>query len=420
MKSLFRNFLPIIKNTGSTVLIRGLFGVARIVVLLLITKQFGPTEFGRLSLVLSITEIFKVMADFGLDTIAIRRFSVNRLLSERILKNALTLKLISATIAYAAANIFFWFLYSSTEGLVLLLIIAVSIYSTLLVNAFVSYFQANLRVSHIIGSNVISAGVYILLTLLCLHLQYPLIAFAVIIPLSEAVNLIFTARVYRSISPLQLNFHKKIILSLLKESLPVGIAGLIIVTYIRMDNLMIGWYIGEQGVGEYAAAYRLTEPFFLIFSSLSLSLFAYFSSLRNAVDAQKAQRALFSIMVPLAVLSMLIAVTVFVFSNNIIDVLPDKYKTSLGVLMILCWLIVFRAINPQLTAFINSRGKYGLVTAIASGNLAINVLLNLFLIPRYGVTGAAGAVVATEFFNTLFQTACVFAILRSPQRRLAQ
>jgi O-antigen/teichoic acid export membrane protein len=125
-------------------------------------------------------------------------------------------------------------------------------------------------------------------------------------------------------------------------------------------------------------------------------------------------------MVPLAVLGTIMAVAVFVFSKDIIDVLPDRYQTSLGVLMILCWLIVFRAVNPQLTAFINSRGRYGLVTAIASGNLLINVLLNLILIPKYGVTGAAGAVVVTEFVNTLVQTTCVFAILRYPQRRLAQ
>jgi O-antigen/teichoic acid export membrane protein len=420
MNSLLQNFLPIIKNTGSTVLIRGLFGVARIFVLLLITKQFGPSDFGRLSLVLSITEIFKVMADFGLDTVAIRRFSVNRLLSDRILKNALTLKLIGATIAYAAANIFFWLMYSNTEGLVLLLIIAVSIYSTLLVNAFVSYFQAKLRVSSIISSNVTSTVVYILLTILCLYLHYPLVAFAVIIPLSEAVNLLLTARVYRSISPLQLNFHKKIILSLLKESYPVGIAGLIIVLYLRMDNLMIGWFVGEKGVGEYAAAYRLTEPFFLIFSSLSLSLFAYFSTFRSAVDENKAKRALISIIVPLIALSIMIAGAVFVFSRSITGFLPDKYQTSLGVLMILSWLIVFRAVNPQLTAFINSRGKYGLVTAIASGNLIINVLLNLFLIPRYGVNGAASAVVVTELINTVFQTVCILSILRFPQRRLAQ
>jgi O-antigen/teichoic acid export membrane protein len=419
MNNLWGNFLPIIKNTGSTVFIRGLFGVARIVVLLLIARQFGPSEFGRLSLVLSMVEIFKVMADFGLDTVSIRRFSVNRLLSERILRNALTLKLISATIAYAAANVCFWFMYSNTEGLVLLLIISISIYSTLLANAFVSYFQAKLTVSYVISSNIVSTAVYILLTIACLYLHYPLVAFAVIIPLSEALNLLLTARVYRGISPLRLDFHKKIVFSLLKESYPVGIAGLIIVLYMRMDNLMIGWFVGESGVGEYAAAYRLTEPFFLIFSSLSLSLFAYFSTLRNAADEQKAKQALISIMVPLIALSMVIAGAVFVFSRSITGFLPGKYQTSLGVLMILSLLIVFRAVNPQLTAFINSRGKYGLVTAIASANLLINVLLNLVLVPRYGVNGAATAVVVTEFINAVFQSACIVSILRFPKRRLA-
>ena len=209
MNKLINQYLPIIKNTGSTIFIRGLFGTARIVLLLLIARQFGPLEFGRLSLVLSITEIFKVLADFGLDTVSIRRFSKNRLLSEAILSNALTIKLVSATVAYGAALTFFWFSYHTPEGLRLLIIIAVSLYSSLIVNAFVSYFQANLKVSQVINSNLISVSVYILLTLVCLQQHYSLTAFAVIIPLSEMVNLVLTAHVYGKIGALGRPFKKK-------------------------------------------------------------------------------------------------------------------------------------------------------------------------------------------------------------------
>lgn len=411
---------PLIKNTGSTIIIRGLFGVARIVVLLFVAKHFGPEEFGRLSLVLSIIEIFKVMADFGIDTVTIRRFARNRLLSVTILRNVLTLKLITATIAYLAAMTFFLVTYSSSQGLALLSIIAVSIYSTLLINAFVSFFQANLSVSNVISSNIISAILFVILTFICIHYDFPLIAFAVVFPLSEMANLLMTAHVYKSISPIKLDFNKKILYSLLKESLPVGIAGLVVVTYLRLDNLMIGWYIGEKGVGEYAAAYRITEPFLLIFSSFSISLYAHFSLQNAAGNREKANHTLFVILVPLFALSIVIAGILFTFSRDIIHLLSDTYMTSLGALMILSWAIVFKAINPQLTAFINSRGRFSLITLIAIGNLAINIGLNIVLIPKYGINGAAGAAVITEFINTLFQATCIAYILRNPQRRLSR
>jgi len=415
---ILQTLLPLIKNTGSTVIIRGLFGAARIVVLLFVAKHFGPEEFGRLSLVLSITEIFKVMADFGIDTVTIRRFAVNRLLSVTILRNVLTLKLSTATLAYLAAMTFFLATYGSSQGLALLSIIAVSIYSTLLINAFVSYFQANLSVSHVISSNIISAIVFIILTLICIHFDLSLIAFAAVFPLSEMVNLLMTAHVFGNIAPIKLEFHKKILCSLLKESLPVGIAGLIVVAYLRLDILMIGWYIGEKGVGEYAAAYRITEPFLLIFSSFSISLYAHLSLKKTAVDREKAKRTLFIILVPLIASGIVIAGTLFIFSREIIQLLSPAYMTSLGALMILSWAIVFKAINPQLTAFINARGRFSLITVIAMGNLALNIVLNTILIPKYGINGAASAVVITEFFNTLCQASAIVYLLRGPQRRL--
>jgi PST family polysaccharide transporter len=394
-----RTLLPLIKNTGSTIIIRGLFGAARIVVLLFVAKHFGP--------------------DFGIDTVTIRRFASNRLLSVTLLRNVLTLKLITATIAYFAAMTFFLVTYGSSQGLALLSIIAVSIYSTLLLNAFVSYLQANLSVSHVISSNVISVIVFILLTVMCIRYDFALIAFAVVIPLSEMTNLLMTAHVFKSIAPIKLAFHKKILFSLLKESLPVGIAGLIVVIYLRLDNLMIGWYIGDKAVGEYAVAYRITEPFMLIFSSLSLSLYAHLSLQKTVLDRERAKRTLFTIMVPLSVLSIVIAGTLYMFSRDIIHLLSDTYMTSLGALMILSWAIVFKAINPQLTAFINSRGRFNLITLIAMGNLAITIVFNIVLIPKYGINGAAGAVLITEFINTLFQIACIIYIIRFPQRRLS-
>ena len=54
------NFPKIIKNTSATIFIRGCFGIARILLLLLIARKFGPNDFGALSLALSVVEIFRL------------------------------------------------------------------------------------------------------------------------------------------------------------------------------------------------------------------------------------------------------------------------------------------------------------------------------------------------------------------------
>ena len=59
------SLFSIARNTGATVIIRGGSGIARILLLLLIAKRFGPEDFGRLSLVLSLVEIVRVIAGIG-------------------------------------------------------------------------------------------------------------------------------------------------------------------------------------------------------------------------------------------------------------------------------------------------------------------------------------------------------------------
>src|SRR5208283_6009289 len=219
------NFPKVIKNTSATIFIRGCFGIARILLLLLIARKFGPNDFGALSLALSVVEIFKVVADFGVDTIILRRFVTNKRLSQRLLGNALTLKILSATIAYIIANVICWSIYKNAAALQLLLIIAASLYTTLFVNAFVSYFQANLKAVNIVVPNLVSMLIYVALTLFGFYADWSLVVLVIIIPLSELINLFATAKVFSLLSPIRLYLDKKIILSIVRQSLPIGIAG---------------------------------------------------------------------------------------------------------------------------------------------------------------------------------------------------
>ena len=414
IKISYGDFIPIIKNTSANIIIRGLFGIARVFLFLLIARKFGPEDFGRLSLVISIVEIFRVLADFGVDTVTIRRFSLNSSFSERLLGNALSLKLLSATVGYMLVNLVFWFFYHNVEGSKLLFIVGTSLYSTLLANAFVSYFQANLRMPSIVVGSVVSTVFYILLTLFGLYRNWSLAELTVIIPLSELLNLFIVAKICNNIIPIKLRFDPIIILKLIRESFPVGIAGIVVIVYSRMDNLMLGWFLGEGGVGRYAVAYRLTEPFFLIFSSLSISLYAYLSGPNRSQDLSKSRETMVRIGTMVIISSICAAVVLCLFSREILGLISHKYINSAGILMILSLSIIFKALNAQFTAFINSRGKYKYITVIAVFNLLINMVLNLILIPRYGLIGAAIALTGTEAVNTVLQLKSVLYLSRIP------
>lgn len=404
------SFPKVIRNTGATIFIRGCFGIARIFLLLVIAKKFGPADFGALSLALSFSEIFKVVADFGVDTVLLRRFVVNKALSARLLGNGLTLKLLSATAAYFIANAVCWLLYKNVGAFHLLLIIAASLYTTLLVNAFVSYFQANLNSASIVVPNAASTIVYILLTVFGVHAGWSLGLLAAIIPFCELINLAATARVFSMASSLRMRFDKKIIWSIIIGSVPVGVAGIVVVIYSRLDVLMIEWFLGQKQLGEYAFAYRLTEPFLLLFSSLSISIYAFFSGMSRSSDIAAIKQKMIKVIVPVAIAGILCAAGLSISANWLTSLVSDKYAGAGSVLPVLAFAIVFKALNAQLTALINSGGKYKYITYIALNNLAINVILNLLLIPAAGIKGAAFAAVSTEAINTVVQSVCVFYV----------
>jgi O-antigen/teichoic acid export membrane protein len=401
------SLFSIIKNTSAAVAIRGAFGLARIIVLLVIARKFGPSEFGQLSLAISIIDIFKVIADLGVDTIIIRRIAANVNSTEKLFGNILSVKLLLSTVCFFASPVVYGLFYGSMGGVGLVFVIAFSIYTSLLVNAFVSYFQAKLSMAKVVVSNLIGSGVYVLLTILGIFNDLPLYAVVLAMPLSELVTLAFMFRQFSKEAHVRLEFDKTIIFDVLKESVFVGISGIIVVIYLRLDTLVIGWLVGDRGVGEYAFAYRLVEPFLLIFTSLATSLYASLSGAWGVVPPAQIWQTIKRVIFPVVTLALLGILGLLLLGRPFITLISDKYLESGNVLFVLSWSILFKAINTQLTAILNSLGKFRIIMIIAANNLLLSMAFNVMLVPSHGILGAAATVVLVEAINMLIQLTCI-------------
>lgn len=156
------------------------------------------------------------------------------------------------------------------------------------------------------------------------------------------------------------------------------------------DNIMLGILLGNEAVGTYAAPQtigRIASIFHNIVQFLFYPIIVSLVVSGNIGEAGKLYKIVtkwvivFSI--PLAVLTVL-------FSKDIISfVFGDKYVESYIVLPILLlgFLVhsAFGSNGPTLVAF-DEHKKILLYSSIAS---LFNILLNLILIPRYGIIGAA-------------------------------
>jgi O-antigen/teichoic acid export membrane protein len=393
-----------VRNSFSTILVRGIFGFARIIVLLLLAKTYGIREFGLFSLILIFMEIAKVVSDLGVDIVSIRRFAADPKNVHAILESILGLKLLSATLGSVLTISVYAFLYGDSFGLTLLSIACVSIYTSLLLNAFVSYYQTQLSMEKIIRAHLIGYGCYLAFSVIAILFRTSLILLMGIIPLTEGIILFLLIRRYTYNAPLRIRINIPFIRRLLSESIYVGLAGIAVVIYLRLDNVMISRILDLKSVGQYAFAYRLTEPFSLLFSSFGISLYASLSSFLS-IEAKVQERFVYA---KKYLLGMLVVACVGILGyvlavRPLLPMFSAEYAASGQVLLILSFVLIFKALNTQLTAILNSMGKFRIVSGITFINLVTSFILNFIFIPHFGIVGAAMAVVGTEFVNSLFQ-----------------
>jgi O-antigen/teichoic acid export membrane protein len=405
MKLISDSIARILRNSFSTIIVRGAFGFARIIVLLFLAKTYGVREFGLFSLILIFIEIAKVASDAGVDIVSIRRFAANQKNIPTVLDSILGLKLLSATLGTVLTIGIYAFLYGDSYGLVLISIACVSLYTSLLLNGFVSYYQTKLSMEKIIRAHLMGYGCYLAFSVTAIFFRTSLMVLMGIIPLTEGIILYLLIRRYTENSPLRIRINLHFIRSLLSESIYVGLAGIAVVIYLRLDNVMISRILDLKSVGQYAIAYRLTEPFSLLFSSFGISLYASLSAL--SIETKVQERFLYAKKTFLGVLAVACAgVLGYIFIvKPLLLMFSVDYVESGHVLLILSFVLIFKALNTQMTAILNSMEKFRIVSGITFMNLVTSFILNFIFITHFGIIGAAMAVVGTEFLNTLYQGA---------------
>lgn len=196
-----------------------------------------------------------------------------------------------------------------------------------------------------------------------------------------------------------------------RNTLPFALFTMLMTIYVRADFVMVERLLddGAEKAGIYAKGYRLLEAgsmFALLFGNLLLPVF-------SAIQAQREEliriiRAAFQIIV----IPALVAVTAcFFFRAELMNAYyPDCTQETIdafGLLMLnfisVCLFYIFSTV---LTAAHRVRE----LNIFAAIGLAINIVLNLILIPRFGIYGAIAATLATQGAVSLIQTGQVIKL----------
>lgn len=188
-----------------------------------------------------------------------------------------------------------------------------------------------------------------------------------------------------------------------KQFWPLLVTALSVAIFMRIDQILLFHLTGAHDAGLYSSLIWVMERMFFLSAIIMGSFFPYLSQMKVQDPAwfDKSIRIGYKVM---AIFSIPIAIATTMFSTTIVEVLLGKgFSGGVPALMVLIWTLPFifcGALN-QRNLVIHHRLKTDMIFAGLSAIL--NVLLNILLIPRLGLVGAAVASVAGHAFYILLQ-----------------
>lgn len=368
-----------------------------------VARYLGPEQFGVFSYALAFTAIFAGIAKLGLDGIMVRELVNHPEKLDTYLGTAFWLKILGAFIVMGLmAAIVPFTSNDATTNLFIFIISAGLVFQSFQVVEF--YFQSQVLAKIVSICKVIQLALSSIIKIYLLLTEAELFWFVLVTAfdaLSLAVSY-FIAYQLRKNPTFYKHFDLSIAKQLLKNSWPLMIALVATMLYMRIDQIMLESMVGHEKLGIYAASVNIFEAWLILPAVISLSLMPLILS--KKIEGMDAYLKTLSRIFSLAFWSsVLYALLVTIFCEDIIYLtFGEKYSEMRDSLLILVWLTPITAVGSITVRYLIAENKQKKILSRTIVGLTVNVLLNLLLIPIYGIEGAAIAsfisMTITHFF----------------------
>lgn len=369
---------------------------------LFLARWLEPENFGRYMFAFALAEIFSILGDAGLHEYFIRELARRPEQLKQRLAGVLALKTVLscasallmitllplmgkdretslAVIAFALAQIGYSWFYTST--------IAFSSRQDMGRQALLWLLEKALYAA---------AGVAVLVT----GYGFAAVAFSnTAVQFAGGAAALLLA--WRRYGPFRLSPDARQWGAWLKAALPFGLIVAFFLIYFRIDSIMISFFRGDEEVGQYNAAYNLMAALLFLPAGLVGALFPRLAVRYRSPDAdldapfQRALNWLLALSLPVAAGGTLLAAPVMEL------LMGSAYLPAASALAVLAWTLPVWFVTFLQGNLLTVIERQKAVAWVGFINMAVNVILNLLVIPRYGFTGAAVTTLITEILGLL-------------------
>lgn len=373
--------------------------VAGLLVGIWVARYLGPTQFGMFSYALAFVAVFGSIAKLGLDGIVVRDLVNEPDKRDVYLGTAFWLKLVGAVFTLGVVSLATLFTSNNqTTNFYIFIIASGVVFQSFEVIDF--YFQSKVLSKLVSLCKMTQLLLSSLLKLYFVFTGADLFWFVVVSLVDQATLAVtlYIAYRYQKLGSFYRHFDLMTANNLLKDSWPLIFSGLVVMIYMRIDQVMIKEMLGDREVGLYSAAVRLSEVWYFIPMVITSSLFPAIVSAKKVSKElyyTRLQR-LYTFMVWIAIG---IALPMTFLSDWLVTLLyGEVYREAGRVLMIQIWAGIFVSLGVISGSWLTSENLPSLAFYRTFLGMTINITLNFVLIPVYGMIGAAIATVISYMF----------------------
>ncbi len=363
----------------------------------LLTRYLGAEQYGWFALVFTYISFFTALSDIGFNQTIVRELSRNNQQSKGALATLFNIKLILITISILllAFGLIFLPYPAALKNAILIGAVGVAVGN---VSSYgTSILQSQLKLDLIAYLDIFTKLVTVAVIGLCVVTKQCFYLIVSTVFIGNLFGLIATYFLVRDQLVFRLYINKDIVLKILKISVPVGITAFISLLYFKVDTLILSVTRASTEVGIYALSYKVLENIVMLWALYVANVFPLMSKFHGSKQVTSYRDLFTKTLMLLTGMSIVIIACGNIFAYPTVRILGGTgFISSISPFKILLFATPFLFLNHTFFNVILSFGKTKYLIQPLAFSLFLNVMMNLYAIPRFGYMGASYTTVLTE------------------------
>ena len=360
-----------------------------------LARIFGPDLYGDIEFAIALTLFFNLLVEGGLGLLGAREIAKNQQVATQMAFHIVLMRCLLAVFSFMGLLAFAYLSNKSALERQIVVLYGLTLFGSAGLLHWVFQGLDKMKwvaIGTVMRWSAFAAGVIF-------FIQDPRLVW--LVPLVEAGAILLVVCFHFSVfcrlfGRLKRTFDFQFARNLFLQALPIGLTQMMWGMKIYLPTIMLGLLVGGEEVGWFGASNRIVVAlhtfawmyFFNLYPSFSRCAKESFESL-NSLTGKSLEITSWS--------AIFIGAFGTVAAEPLIKVIyGPQYDEAVTVFRVLVWLLTFALISGHYMYILIAYNKQWLELMSATIGAAASIILNLVLITRFGLIGAAWAVLCAE------------------------